>query len=197
MKESISWKRKLEIGRNSVEQKRFCCQNYKLMMTFDKIPFESFQQHKEMYLKTLQTFMLRHEYLDYSIVYIYKISSRLSKSEITDILLRTKEFQGCILVLGIKKYLLIVSNELSNNIVRRLLIKSSFLKVSIHSAACIALNHLRYNRMPIFSTFNKPAFAKFLEVCFLFSESKYKYDNFKQYLSTVVCHNNYCRNVNI
>ena len=58
-------------------------------------------------------------------------------------------------------------------------------------SAYTALNHLRFNRMPIFTTFNKLAFAKFLEVCFLFSKNKYEYDNFKQYLSLLLLLNSY------
>ena len=142
-------------------------------------------------------FMFKHEYLNYSTVCVYKISLRISKPEITNVLSKTKGFDGCIVVLGIKKHLLIVIDELSNDTVHRLFIKSSFLRVCIHSDACIALNHLRYNRMPVFSNFNKIAFAKFLEVCLLFSQTKYEYDYFKQHLPTTVCHNNSCRTINI
>ena len=81
-----------------------------------------------------------------------------------------RECKGRILGMGVKKHLLVVHCELSNNVLHhRLTVKSSFMKVSIHSAACLLLNHLRWNRMPIFSNYPKAAFAKFLEVC-LFCE---------------------------
>ena len=92
------------------------------MSVFDKIPLESFHRHKDMYLKTLRTFMLKHEYLEYHTVCIYKICSKITKSKITDVLFRNKRLEGCILILGIKKHLLVVYNELSIDIIHKLLV---------------------------------------------------------------------------
>ena len=45
---------------------------------------------------------------------------------------------------------MIVGQDLENDFVYRMLIKSSYMKISIDAASSISLNHLRSNRLPIF-----------------------------------------------
>ena len=61
------------------------------------------------------------------------------------------------------------------------------MKVSIAAAGSISLNHMRVNRMPIFEKFPKAAFAKFFEVCFLFSKND-EFENFKSHLKVATGH---------
>ena len=75
---------------------------------FWKVPIDSFNRHKDMYLKTMRSFTFEHKYLDYSTVYMYKIDSRLTKIEIEEAMSNVKGNYNHILVLGIKKHLLIV-----------------------------------------------------------------------------------------
>lgn len=86
-----------------------------------------------MYLKMLKTFMFKHDYLNYCTVYIYKICSEFSRIEIRQILSEDSGSKGHILVMGMKKHLLITDYELSNYVLYRLFIKSSFIKSSLES----------------------------------------------------------------
>ena len=58
----------------------FCCDNDKLRRIFEKVLYDSFCRHKDMYVKTMRSFMFEHQYLNYSNVYVYKIDARLSRN---------------------------------------------------------------------------------------------------------------------
>ena len=80
------------------EVNRFCCNSYKMKTIFHRVPFDSFNRHKDMYLKTMRSFMFEHKYLDYSTVFVYKIDSRLTKIEIKEAMLNVKGNDNHILV---------------------------------------------------------------------------------------------------
>lgn len=83
----------------------FCCENSRLADVFSKVPFQSYVNHSDMYLKTMRAFMFKHEYLDYATVYVYKTDSKFTKIDIGNVLSNVPECKGRILVMGIKKHL--------------------------------------------------------------------------------------------
>lgn len=169
LKDETNRKRTITVQKHEVNLS--CYNSDKMRKIFENMPYDSFSRHRDMFCKMLISFMFEHEILNYTNLYIYKINLRVTKNEIEGELLNIKQNNDRILLLGVKKHLLIAGQELDTHFCYRMFIKSSFMKVSIVAAASIALNHIRYNRLPIFTKFPKPAFAKFIEVCFMFSEN--------------------------
>ena len=89
---------------DSNKHQKFCFKVIMMANSFNQVPFERFNHHKDLYLKLMKAFMFKHEHLNYVTVCIYKIDSRFSKTEIDNILSTFGRPLGTILVLGVKKH---------------------------------------------------------------------------------------------
>lgn len=89
-----------------------CCNNYKTKTVFQEIPFDSYNRHKIMYLKNLNIFTFKHDFLDFAYVFLYTVDLRLTKIETELVLSNIKGNGDYILVQGLKEHLLILGQQL-------------------------------------------------------------------------------------